>query len=154
MNDRFTPQWLRKQKNHLLKVRDHLTGNANYFESIGSADREVGDEVDLAADVYDRLVALTNRGRAGDTLHCIDDALRRIGEGGYGVCQATGQEITPERLEAIPWAQYTLQVQEEVDKGLKHKYNWNKEEEIPHEKEDDDEEEADDEIKTKGEAEG
>ena len=43
----------------------------------------------------------------------IDAALDRIENGTYGVCQKTGQKIQKERLEAIPYAEYCVQVKKE-----------------------------------------
>ncbi len=37
-------------------------------------------------------------------LAAVDDALVRVAEGSYGVCEVCRQPIAPERLEAIPWA--------------------------------------------------
>lgn len=34
----------------------------------------------------------------------LEAALRRIEAGGFGLCQACGKSIAPERLEALPWA--------------------------------------------------
>ena len=49
------------------------------------------------------------------TLRDIDDALMAIEEGYYGICQKTGKSIEPARLKAIPWAKYSIEVQEEID---------------------------------------
>lgn len=49
------------------------------------------------------------------TLRDIDDALVGMEEGVYGICQKTGKPIAPERLKAIPWAKYSIEVQEEID---------------------------------------
>ena len=37
----------------------------------------------------------------------VEAALTRIQEGKYGVCEATGAPIDPERLRAIPWTRFT-----------------------------------------------
>ena len=37
-------------------------------------------------------------------LAAVDDALARVAEGTYGICEVCGLRIAPERLEAIPWA--------------------------------------------------
>jgi RNA polymerase-binding transcription factor DksA len=37
----------------------------------------------------------------------VEAALKRIQEGKYGVCEATGAPIDPERLRAIPWTRFT-----------------------------------------------
>ena len=42
--------------------------------------------------------------QARDHLAAIDEALRRLGEGGYGRCEVCGQPIAPERLAARPTA--------------------------------------------------
>jgi RNA polymerase-binding transcription factor DksA len=49
------------------------------------------------------------------TLRDIEDALVAMEEGYYGICQKTGKTIAPERLRAIPWAKYSIEVQEEID---------------------------------------
>jgi DnaK suppressor protein len=49
------------------------------------------------------------------TLRDIDDALIAIEEGYYGICQKTGKTIEGELLKAIPWAKYSIEVQEDID---------------------------------------
>jgi len=39
----------------------------------------------------------------------IDDALGRIENGTYGICQATGKPIAKERLEAVPHTRYSIE---------------------------------------------
>ena len=39
----------------------------------------------------------------------IDDALVKIEQGGYGVCEASGKPIPKERLRAIPWARVRVE---------------------------------------------
>jgi DnaK suppressor protein len=46
----------------------------------------------------------------------IADALRRIEQGTYGICEITGDPIEPERLEAIPWVRCSFRGQEELEK--------------------------------------
>lgn len=42
----------------------------------------------------------------------INDALDRIEQKTYGVCQATGKKIKKERLEAIPYTKYSIEAKE------------------------------------------
>ena len=44
------------------------------------------------------------REREEQHLGLIEGALRRIETGNFGLCQACGKPIAPERLEALPWA--------------------------------------------------
>lgn len=42
----------------------------------------------------------------------VERALKRVAGGTYGVCEGCGEEISPNRLKAIPWARYCLTCQE------------------------------------------
>jgi len=42
----------------------------------------------------------------------IDRSLRQLAEGTYGVCEGCGEEISSNRLQALPWARYCLTCQE------------------------------------------
>ncbi|MGC9006454.1 MAG: TraR/DksA family transcriptional regulator [Sulfurihydrogenibium sp.] len=44
-----------------------------------------------------------------EILKAIDDALERIKNGTYGVCEVCGKEIEEERLQAVPWTTLCIQ---------------------------------------------
>jgi RNA polymerase-binding protein DksA len=46
----------------------------------------------------------------------IDDALQRIEDGTYGVCELTGKPIKAERLEELPWARYSIEAARELER--------------------------------------
>ncbi len=52
-----------------------------------------------------------------DELLEIEQALHRILDGTYGICQLTGKPIPADRLAALPWAAYTAEAQAELEKG-------------------------------------
>ncbi len=45
------------------------------------------------------------------------EAIRRIECGTYGICEVTGEPIEEARLQAIPWARFSLRGQQEVEAG-------------------------------------
>lgn len=47
----------------------------------------------------------------------IQEALARIDEGTFGVCQGTGKPIPRVRLEAVPWAKYTIDYSRLLESG-------------------------------------
>jgi DnaK suppressor protein len=47
----------------------------------------------------------------------IDDALQRIEDGTYGICEGTGQPISKARLEAQPWARYSVEYARRMEQG-------------------------------------
>jgi len=64
-------------------------------------DEESGEGDSLAVE-RERDLVLSARAR--DTIDHIDEALKRIADGVYGVCVISGKAIPKERLQAIPWA--------------------------------------------------
>jgi DnaK suppressor protein len=51
-------------------------------------------------------------------LFAIRDALRRMDEGDYGLCQGCDGEISEKRLAAVPWARYCIRCQVQIDQRL------------------------------------
>lgn len=70
---------------------------------------------DVATDMYDKEFAMGLASHDRETLQKIDSALRRIDDGTYGICLGTGAVISKERLKAIPYAEYCLKHQEELE---------------------------------------
>jgi DnaK suppressor protein len=50
-----------------------------------------------------------------ETLHRIDDALRRLGRGDYGVCAECDGDIAEARLAALPFAELCRDCQESLE---------------------------------------
>ena len=69
---------------------------------------DVGDFYDHASSDRDRELALMFTDRERDKLVQIDEALRSIEEGGYGICESCGDEIDKDRLKVMPFAKLCL----------------------------------------------
>jgi len=78
-----------------------------------------GDEADLAAmeQAKERARWLANDQK--QRLAQIDQALARIDAGTYGICDACGKPIAPERMEANPLAMLCIEDQAKVEKKRK-----------------------------------
>lgn len=63
--------------------------------------------VDLSEDI-----SLQQLSRHRETLLKIDEALRKLAEGTYGICEECGEEISKQRLEVLPFAIYCRDCQE------------------------------------------
>lgn len=81
-------------------------------------DAETPDPVDLAVRNYSKNVMLAVSENESKQLVLIDEALVRIEDEEYGICQNCQKEVNPKRLAAIPWARYCLDCQELMEKGL------------------------------------
>ena len=77
------------------------------------------DTYDVASEERDREInyLLTDRDRG--KLQSIDQALERIDEGTYGICESCEGEITPERLKAMPFTRLCVQCQSERETEAK-----------------------------------
>ena len=70
------------------------------------------DEVQHAAE---RELAIRNLDRDSNLLRQVKAALQRIDDGNYGTCLHCEEDISPKRLNAVPWAAYCIQCQEIAD---------------------------------------
>ncbi|RPJ39124.1 MAG: TraR/DksA family transcriptional regulator [Planctomycetaceae bacterium] len=64
---------------------------------------------DLGTDNYQQEFSLGLMDSERKLITEIDDALQRIENGTYGICEGTGQPIAKARLEAQPWARYSVE---------------------------------------------
>lgn len=71
---------------------------------------------DAGTDSYARDFALGLLSSEQDAAYEVEEALQRIGSGNYGVCELTGQRIDPARLEVIPWARFSAEAEEQLER--------------------------------------
>ena len=113
---RYTPRvperWSEAYE-RLCVQRDGLMARSHIPAESSSAKED--DPTDAACEESERGLCLFAASAAQDTLSEILAALRRIECGTYGICEITGQPIEPERLEAIPWARFSLDSQRELE---------------------------------------
>ena len=108
---------LKEVKQRLLDERALLIGKLK-DNDLSVDDSETPDPVDLAVRNYSKNVMLAVSENESRQLALIDEALMRVEDDDYGLCQNCENEITPKRLAAIPWARYCLNCQELVEQGL------------------------------------
>ena len=116
--------WLKQQQMRLLALKDTLldsmTGVARDNLRTGHDAHEVSahglHQADAGSDAYDRDFALNLLSQEQDALFEIDEALKRIARGTYGVCEMSGKQIPKARLEARPFARFTVECQNEIEK--------------------------------------
>jgi RNA polymerase-binding transcription factor DksA len=109
----FDAKFLDAQRESLLEERATLEEQASVLKAEADSltfDREPGDvQFDDESGEGDTLAVerdfdLARAAQARHTIDEIDDALRRIDRGTYGICEYSGEPIPRERLKAIPWA--------------------------------------------------
>lgn len=116
--------FVRQQKQKLLQLRDAVVDSMAGVAQGTLRSRAEGSEAsafgmhqaDAGSDAYDRDFALSLLSQEQDALYEIDEALKRIEIGTYGKCEMSGKAIPRARLEAIPFARFTVECQSQLEK--------------------------------------
>ena len=125
--ERRLDPFTRGQKDRLLQLRDAMVDSMAGVAQDTLRARAEGSEAsafgmhqaDAGSDAYDRDFALSLLSQEQDALYEIDEALKRIELGTYGKCEMSGKPISRARLEAIPFARFTVECQSQLEKQSK-----------------------------------
>ena len=123
-NGTHSPAFVQKQRQRLLDLRDDLVDAVSGMARDTIRNAPEGSEAsgsgqhqgDAGSDAYDRDFALSVLAKEQDALYEIEQALRRIQSGSYGICEMSARKIPQARLEAIPFARLTVECQGQWEK--------------------------------------
>jgi DnaK suppressor protein len=109
-------------KTEVKKYRNMLEAKQAELEQFirnreGIAIEKSPDALDEVQHAAERELAIRNLDRESNLLRNVRAALRRIDDGSYGVCLHCEEQINPKRLNAVPWAPFCIQCQEQYDKN-------------------------------------
>ena len=126
LRKKFNKKDLNYFKKLILKKREELLDGLehNLADTLKKSPREAAGDIsgyafhmaDLATDTYDREFSLDLASNERELLYEIDDALKRIKEATFGICESCGCWITKNRLKAIPYTRLCLKCQEAKEK--------------------------------------
>ncbi len=105
-------------KKNLLKMREDILKDIDHTIKAerSSPERDVGDFYDDVDIEKDRQMLHMLGERERSKLMAIDNALEKIEEGSYGVCEECGCDINKKRLKALPFARCCINCQEDLEK--------------------------------------
>jgi len=114
-------------KQLLLKLRKKIVSGLQHIEqeSLNTNPKEASGDLsgygfhmaDSATENFDTEVRLGMVSSEQNLLNEIDDALKRIDDGTYGICEKYQTPISKARLKAMPYTRYCLKAQEEEEKN-------------------------------------
>jgi RNA polymerase-binding protein DksA len=113
---------LDKYREILLRKRNELIGDIAHMEeealkqNSGSLSNLPQHMAEQGSDTCEQSLSLDLAQVDRRLIKEIDEALKRIDEGTYGVCLRTGKRISPERLAEVPWAKYTIEAAREMER--------------------------------------
>ncbi|MGB0582103.1 MAG: TraR/DksA family transcriptional regulator [Limisphaerales bacterium] len=114
---KIKPDW-QKFYDSLLELHEQLIQQMHGLAKDSAEEMEnyslhMGDS---GTDNFDRDFALSLLSSDQDAIYEIEEALKRIEKGAYGVCELTGKNIPKARLTAIPWTRFTVEAQAQLER--------------------------------------
>ena len=115
-----------KFKKLLEKEREGLIAEIKHLadDSLNKSQRDASGDLsgysfhmaDMGTDNFDREFTLGLVTTEQKLLYEVDDALRQVKEGKFGLCQQCKKAIRLKRLEAVPYARLCIKCKEEMEK--------------------------------------
>ncbi|MBE2214951.1 MAG: TraR/DksA C4-type zinc finger protein [Opitutaceae bacterium] len=110
----------------LVELRDHVKSGLETHaeETLKRSSRDDSGDLsgygqhmaDAGTDNFDRDFALSLVSNEQEALFEIEEAIKRIKNGTYGICELTGKPISKDRLLAVPFARFSVESQAEIEK--------------------------------------
>ena len=121
LKTKLSAKQLRDYRDRLMKYRQRLLIDLGRIEKEAlDVNSDIGHMpihmADIGSDAYDQDLKLGMAASERQRINDIEDALMRIKKKTYGVCHETGKEIPEVRLKAKPWAKYTKEAAEIIER--------------------------------------
>ena len=113
----------------LIELRAHVSDEINLHtadtlkHNVGDDSANTSSPADSGTDNFDRDFALSLVSSEQDALIEIEEAILRIKDGSYGVCEITDKAIPAARLSAVPFTRYSVEGQAEHERNQHRKSN-------------------------------
>jgi DnaK suppressor protein len=108
-----------KRKEEIADEIRHISDDTlkkSQKESSGDISGYTYHMADVATDTYDREFSLSLASAEGKMLYELEDALKKIEEGTFGICEDCKSPIAKTRLKAVPSARLCVKCQEKREK--------------------------------------
>jgi len=103
---------LEMKEQTLLEIKRSIKKGSE--TSVG--DEPTGDIYDQASSERDRELGLILNDREREKVHSIDEALLRIAEGEYGICEECDEDIPMGRLKVLPFTRHCVKCKSDLEK--------------------------------------
>jgi DnaK suppressor protein len=123
---KFDKKELLEFKKLILKKKSELIDQINHIseDTLKKSPKEASGDIssytyhmaDIATDTYDREFSMSLASNDRALFYEIGDALKKIEDGTFGVCEECKNIIAKVRLKAIPYARLCLKCQEKKEK--------------------------------------
>ena len=119
---KFFKELLLKKKAELSKGIEHIAKDAlktSQRDATGDLSGYSLHMADMATDNYDREFSLGLATNEQKILDRINDALEKLDDHAFGLCEVCGKKISKVRLKAVPYAELCVPCQQKQEKKKK-----------------------------------
>lgn len=126
MKNKYNKKELADFKKLIIKKKDELLAEIKHIsdDTLKKSQKDASGDIsgytyhmaDVATDTYDREFSLGIASSGREWLYEMDDALKKIDEGTFGICEECKSLITKTRLKAVPYARLCLKCKQNQEK--------------------------------------
>lgn len=126
MKNKFNKKELVEFKKILLKQKEQILDGIKHIseDTLKKSQKDAAGDIsgytyhmaDVATDTYDREFSLSLASTDREALYEFDDALKKIEDGTFGICESCKLLISKNRLKAVPSARLCVKCQEKKEK--------------------------------------
>lgn len=126
MKKKFNKKELEYFKKLILKNKEKILYEIKHIseDTLKKSQKDAAGDIsgytyhmaDVATDTYDREFSLGLASNERQSLYELDDALKKMEEGTFGICEECKSLITKTRLKVVPFARLCVKCQEKKEK--------------------------------------
>ena len=126
MRKKFTRKELEYYRELILKTKDKVLDEIKHIsdDTLKKSQKDAAGDIsgytyhmaDVASDTYDREFSLGLASNEREALYELDDAIKKIDEGTFGICEECKSLITKVRLKAVPYTRLCVKCQQKKEK--------------------------------------
>jgi DnaK suppressor protein len=126
LKNKFNKKELSEFRKVILKIKEKVAGDIKHIsdDTLKKSQKDASGDIsgysyhmaDVATDTYDREFSLGLASNEQKALYELDDALKRIEEGTFGICEECKCAMTKTRLKAVPYARLCVKCQEKKER--------------------------------------
>lgn len=126
MKKKLNKKELKDFKKIILKRKEEALADLKHIseDTLKKSQKEASGDIsgytfhmaDVATDTYDREFSLGLASNERELLYSLEEALKKIEEGSFGICEECDNSIAKTRLKALPYARLCVKCQEKKEK--------------------------------------
>jgi RNA polymerase-binding protein DksA len=127
LKKKFNKKELAEFKKLILKRKEEIIDGIKHIseDTLKKSQKDAAGDIsgytyhmaDVATDTYDREFSLSLASNEREILYELDDALKKVQDGTFGICEACAQIISKGRLKAVPATRLCVKCQEKKEKA-------------------------------------